>query len=569
VEHLVTAALGSPPAEDRASAGRWWRKAVVYQIYPRSFADSNGDGIGDLRGIIGRLDYLRALGVDAIWLSPIYRSPQDDNGYDISDYRDVDPIFGTLADFDELLAEAHRRDLKVIMDVVVNHTSDEHHWFRESRSSRDNPKRDWYIWRPEPNNWASFFSGSAWHFDEATGEYYLHLFGAKQPDLNWDNPEVRAAVHAMMRWWLDRGVDGFRLDVINMISKDPALPDGDRVEGSPYGDGGPHFRYGPRLHAYLAEMRDAVTEGRDEPLLFIGETPGATVGQAARLTDPTARELDMVFQFEHVEVDQDGHRFAVLPFRLPALKQSLARWQEGLAEGGWNSLYLSNHDQPRPVSRFGAPAHLRATAAKAIGTVLHLHRGTPFIYQGEELGMTNAPFTSTGDYRDIESLNYYRDAVAAGADESEVLAALAVMSRDHARTPMAWGPGPNGDFTTGTPWIAVNPDYERVNAAAAMSDPASVFHHYRRLIELRKNEPAITDGAFSLLWPDDPALWAFLRATPSTVLLTIANFGAAPRIPTWSEWSAWSKEELLISNHRDDTPALRPWEARVYRRRTF
>ncbi|MEO7260566.1 MAG: alpha-glucosidase [Jatrophihabitantaceae bacterium] len=407
-----------------------WQSAVVYQISPRSFCDASGDGIGDLAGVITRLDYLRQLGVDVLWLSPTFPSPQDDAGYDISDYQDVDPVFGTLADFDNLLAEAHRRGMRLVLDLVVNHTSDEHPWFQESRRGRSAAKRDWYWWRgprpgmaagapgAEPTNWASAFSGSAWQFDEASGEYYLHLFSRKQPDLNWENPDVRRAVHAMMRWWLDRGVDGFRMDVINMISKDPRLLDGPFHTGS-YGDGSPHYICGPRLHESLQEMNREVFAGRDGQLLTVGEMPGVTVEQARLFTDPARRELDMVFQFEHVQLDQGLDKFHPTGFRLLDLKASFGRWQAGLAEVGWNSLYWNNHDQPRVVSRFGDDSEqYRVLSAKMLATVLHLHRGTPYVYQGEELGMTNSVFAGISDFRDIESLNYYAAVTAGGSDGS-------------------------------------------------------------------------------------------------------------------------------------------------------
>ena len=445
-------------------SGMWWKSAVVYQIYPRSFADSNGDGIGDLPGILDRLDYLSALGVDVLWLSPVYPSPQDDNGYDISDYQDVDPVFGTLADFDALLAAVHERGMKLVMDLVVNHTSDEHPWFEESRASRDSPKRDWYWWRPEPaNDWSSFFSGSVWEPDPATGEHYLHLFSRKQPDLNWENPEVREAIYSMMRWWLDRGVDGFRMDVINFISKDPGLE---------------YYESGPRIHEFLQEMHREVFAGRDG-LLTVGEMPGVTLEHAQRYTDPANGEVDMVFQFEHVDIDHGASKWEVHPLRLTDLKRSFGRWQRGLAERGWNSLYWNNHDQPRIVSRFGDDGAYRVRSAKLLGTVLHLHRGTPYVYQGEELGMTNAPFARIDDFRDIESLNHYAERVAAGRDPAAVLDTMRAMSRDNARTPMQWDASPHAGFTTGTPWIPVNPNHAEINAAAAVADPDSVFHHYR------------------------------------------------------------------------------------------
>src|SRR5699024_5234033 len=443
----------------------WWCNAVVYQIYPRSFADSNGDGIGDLGGIRAKLPHLQRLGVDVIWLSPVHRSPHADNGYDISDYHDIDPIFGTLDEFDQLLEEVHERGMKLVMDLVVNHTSDEHPWFIESRSSLDNPKRDWYVWRgprdgfeagapgAEPNNWESFFSGPTWTLDETTGQYYLHLFAAKQPDLNWENPQVRSAVYDMMRWWLDRGVDGFRMDVINLISKAPGLPDGIVPAGRTLGDGFPHYSSGPRIHEFLQEMRQVVFAGRQGDYLTVGEMPGVSVEEAALFTDPDRQELDMVFQFEHVSLDHGTHKFDLRALTLESLKASLGRWQDGLAERGWNSLYWNNHDQPRAVSRFGNddPATWRDSAT-ALAIVLHLHRGTPYIYQGDEIGMPNAPFESIADFSDVESVNYYRDARAAGRDPETILAGLRRMSRDNARTPVQWDGGVHAGFSVTEPW---------------------------------------------------------------------------------------------------------------------
>ena len=455
-------------------------------MYPRSFADSDGDGVGDLRGVLGHLDYLDRLGVDVVWMSPVYRSPMDDNGYDISDYQDIDPLFGTLADLDELVAGLHARGMKLVMDLVVNHTSDEHPWFVESRSSRDDPKRDWYWWRDarpgltpgtpgaEPTNWESHFSGPTWTWDETTGQYYLHIFSRKQPDLNWENPEVRQAVYAMMRWWLDRGVDGFRMDVINMISKDLSLPDTQPRPGSLYGPGDQYFTFGPRNHEFLAEMYREVFAGRDVHVLTVGEMPGVTVPEAVLFTDPDRHELDMVFQFQHVRLDVGANKYDLVPLRLPALKASMATWQTGLAEGGWNSLYLGNHDQPRSVSRFGddSPAH-RVASAKTLATVLHLHRGTPYVYQGDELAMANAPFTAITDFRDIQALRFYAEAAERGVvDLPALLLAMGKMSRDQGRTPVQWDSSPGAGFTTGTPWLAINPDHTEVNAAAQVGDPA-------------------------------------------------------------------------------------------------
>jgi oligo-1,6-glucosidase len=556
----------------------WWKKSVVYQIYPRSFADSDGDGMGDLRGIIDHLDHLADLGVDVLWLSPVYPSPQDDNGYDISDYQDIEPLFGDLATFDELLAGAHARNMKIIMDLVVNHSSDEHPWFLESRSAKDHPKRDWYWWRParpgmepgapgaEPTNWGSVFGGPAWEFDEKTGEYYLHLFSRKQPDLNWENPEVRQAVHAMMRWWLDRGVDGFRMDVINMISKDVSLPDGRLNAGSAYADGSEAFIGGPRLHEFLQEMHREVFEGRDG-LLTVGEMPGVTVEEAILHTDPDRREVDMVFQFDHVWVDRGPDPWRLVPLQLTQLKAILGRWQAGLAEAGWNSLYWNNHDQPRVVSRYGddSPAH-RAASAKMLGTVLHLHRGTPYVYQGEELGMTNYPFGGIDEFRDIEALGQYRQALELeGRTPEEVLTVLRARGRDNARTPMQWDDSPNGGFSTGTPWLPVNPNHVEINAKAQRADPDSVFHWYRRLIELRKTEPAVAEGDFTMLLPHDERLYAFTRRLGGTELLVIGNFSG---VGARAEIDGWDGAELLLDN-LDSPPEslnLAPWQAVVYRR---
>ncbi|MGZ8650438.1 MAG: glycoside hydrolase family 13 protein [Solirubrobacteraceae bacterium] len=548
----------------------WWKTAVVYQIYPRSFADANADGVGDLAGIAGRLDYLAELGVDVLWLSPVYPSPQDDMGYDISDYQDIDPAFGTLEDFDSLLAAVHERGMKLMMDLVVNHTSDEHQWFVESRASRDSPKRDWYWWRPQPNNWGSFFSGSAWDLDDATGEYYLHLFSRKQPDLNWENPEVRQAIYAMMRWWLDRGVDGFRMDVINMISKDPELPEGRVRPGGLFGDGMPHVECGPRIHEFLQEMHREVF-ARREGLLTVGEMGGVTVEQAQRFTDPARSEIDMVFQFEHVQLDQGASKWDVRPLDLRELKASLGRWQVGLGERGWNSLYLNNHDQPRAVSRFGDDRAYRVRAAKMLATVLHLHRGTPYVYQGEELGMTNVPFAGIDDFHDIESINHNAEAVGAGRDPVEVLDRLRAKGRDNARTPMQWDGSAHAGFTTGTPWIAVNPNHIEINAEAAMADPDSVFHHYRRLIELRHTEPVVAHGDFTMLLPGDDRVYAFTRRLGDVELLVLGNFSGESVTAGLPDATTWATSDLVISNcplpDAGRPPlTLQPWEARVYRR---
>ena len=570
----------------------WWTRAVVYQVYPRSFADSDGDGVGDLGGILSRLDHLADLGVDVIWLSPVYPSPQHDNGYDISDYEGIDPLFGTLEDFDALLAEVHARGMKLVMDLVVNHTSDQHPWFQESRSSLTSPKRDWYWWRDarsvadsdlavepvepalpvervgpaipvEPNDWRSAFSGPAWTFDEPTGQFYLHLFAPQQPDLNWENPEVRQAVYAMMNRWLDRGVDGFRMDVINLVSKRLEQVDGG-AEASGIG-----FQTGPRLHEFLHEMHEAVFAGRDSDLITVGEMPGITVEEARLVTDPARRELDMVFQFEHVSLDQGADKFDPRPLDLVALKQSLGRWQEGLADVGWNSLYLDNHDQPRLVSRFGDDGEHRYESATLWAALLHLHRGTPYIYQGEEIGMTNVPFTGIDDFRDIESVNYYRENVdELGRPEDEVLAGLRAMSRDNARTPVQWDDSPTAGFTTGVPWIPVSPRSVEVNVEADRASARSVFAFYQRLIELRHTDSTVALGSFTMLEAEHPRLYAFTREGEGDQLLVVGNVSAEPLdVPLLD---GWADEELVLGNVPGDaqTTTLAPWEVRVHRRST-
>ncbi|MCU1407697.1 MAG: alpha amylase catalytic region, partial [Glaciihabitans sp.] len=550
-------------------------------------------GVGDIDGIRSRLGYLQALGVDVLWLSPIYRSPQRDNGYYISDYQDIDPRFGTLADFDALVADVHARGMKLVMDLVVNHTSDQHAWFQESRSSLDNPKRDWYWWRKpkngaEPNGFRSAFSGPAWTLDPATGEYYLHLFAPEQPDLNWENLEVREAVYTMMRWWLDRGVDGFRMDVINLIAKRPELIDGDEV--------GDAFAMGPQIHEYLQEMRREVFEGRDGDFLTVGEMPGVNFEDAALFTDASRLELDMVFQFEHVSLDHGpSSKFDNTELELRALKKSLASWQLALADAGWNSLYLGNHDQPRSLSRFGDDGRYRYESATLLATLLHLHRGTPYIYQGDEIGMSNANFATIEDYRDIESLNHYSEAVEGGANPVDVLEALRFRSRDNARTPVQWDSSPNAGFSTGEPWIAVNPNYRTVNAAADQASSRSIYHYYQRLINLRHELPVVALGDFALLADDHPHLYAFTRSLDGTELLVLGNVGMEPLVVNpvadlgidASRPGGWGI--LLVGNypggealsaasgaqpggydiHRSaqmDAVTLQPWEVRVYQR---
>jgi oligo-1,6-glucosidase len=557
----------------------WWKSAVVYQIYPRSFADSDGDGVGDIRGIIDHLDHLEELGVDVIWLSPVFRSPHDDNGYDISDYQDIDPVFGTLSDVDELIADVHGRGMRIIMDLVVNHTSDEHPWFVASRQSRSAPTSDWYIWRDarpgtvggqpgaEPNNWGSFFSGSAWEWVPAREQYYLHLFSKKQPDLNWENPGLREAVFAMMSWWLDRGVDGFRMDVINFISKDPSLPDG-KLMSTGYGDGTPSFSYGPRVHEYLSEMQATVFGPRPGVYLTVGEMPAVTPEQALAFTDETDGQLSMVFQFEHVDLDSDGEKWTPRPVTVLDIKESLGRWQSAMGSRGWNSLYWNNHDQSRAVSRFGDDRTYWYESATALATVLHLHRGTPYVYQGEEIGMTNVPFNTIDDFRDIESLNYYDAEVhGRGRAPDDVLASLRRKSRDNARTPMQWNADDHAGFTDGIPWMPVNPNARHINAEAQRHDARSVLAHYRRLIALRHQEPVVVDGDFEMILARHPQLYAFRRTSPESQLTVYANLSSQPVTVQLAEHDA--DATLLLGNYHagTDGPDLRPWEARVLIRR--
>ncbi|MCB9105671.1 MAG: alpha-glucosidase [Anaerolineales bacterium] len=557
----------------------WWKESVVYQIYPRSFNDSNGDGIGDLRGIIQKLDYLKELGIDVIWLSPVYKSPNDDNGYDISDYRDIMDEFGTLADWEELLAEMHQRGLKLVMDLVVNHTSDEHAWFQASRQSKDNPYRDYYIWRPpqqgrEPNNWVSFFSGSAWQFDELTGDYYLHLFSKKQPDLNWENPQVRRAVYEMMHWWLQKGVDGFRMDVINMISKTPGLPDAPIVNSSRYQFGGLYFINGPRMLEFLGEMKQEVLSQYD--IMTVGETPLVTTQNGIEITHEETGVLNMLFQFEHMDLDADvggaSSRWSVKPWSLVELKQIMTRWQKDLEAGGWNSIYLTNHDQPRPVSRFGNDGPYRVESAKLLATFTHMLQGTPYVYQGEEIGMTNVAFDSIDDYRDIEALNMYHELVAEqGIAESDILPILHAKSRDNARTPVQWDASPQAGFTSGDPWIKVNPNYKTINVRQALADPNSVFYYYQQLIRLRHEQPVIVYGRYDLILDDHEEIYAFTRTLDDDRLLVILNFREATPVFTLPADIQFTQPELLISNYEVDAAeeihslTLRPFEARVYR----
>lgn len=529
---------------------KWWKESVIYQIYPRSFMDSNNDGIGDLKGITSKLDYLKNLGIDVIWLSPVYQSPNDDNGYDISDYQAIMEEFGTMEDFDEMLSEAHKRGIRIVMDLVVNHTSDEHRWFVESRKAEDNPYHEYYIWREgkegnqPPNNWGSCFGGSAWKYDENRGMYYLHLFSPKQPDLNWDNPKVRQEIFDMMTWWCEKGIDGFRMDVISMISKTKDMPDG-KVNGL-YGDFGPYCVHGPHVHEYLKEMNEKVLSRYD--IMTVGETSGVTVEEAKRYAGEDSHELNMVFQFEHV----DGHgkygKWTDEKMPLPELKRIMSKWQTELYGKAWNSLFWDNHDQPRVVSRFGNDSpQYRETSAKMLATCLHMMQGTPYIYQGEELGMTNYPFERPEDFRDIESINAYKEWCESGrVSREEFWPCLQLISRDNARTPVQWDDTENAGFTAGTPWIPVNPNYREINAAAELKDPSSVFHYYQKLIALRKQYPIVVYGKYKLLLPEDENLFVYTRELADEKLLVVCNFTSQEQEFTLPE--EFCGAECLISN---------------------
>ena len=548
----------------------WWKEAVIYQIYPRSFADSNGDGIGDLNGITAHLDYLETLGIDVIWLSPVYKSPNDDNGYDISDYRDIMDDFGTMEDFDRLLAEAHRHHIKIVMDLVVNHTSDEHAWFIESRSSKDNPHRDYYIWKEpkngkEPNNWGSCFGGSAWELDERTGMYYLHCFSKKQPDLNWENPKVRDEVFDMMNWWCEKGIDGFRMDVISMISKDQSYPDGP-VEDGLYGSFGPYVCNGPRVHEFLQEMNNRVLSHYD--LLTVGEAAGVTIDEAKKYANSDGTELGMVFQFEHVDlVKSPIGKWTDQKPQLTDFRRVMNKWQYELEGKAWNSLFLDNHDQPRVVSRFGNDSEAyRVISAKMLATCLHMMKGTPYIYQGEELGMTNVYFDKLEDYRDIESINAFHQYVDSGIVKAEdMMRYLKEISRDNARTPMQWDDSKNAGFTDGTPWINVNPNYKEINAKAAVADPNSVFNYYQELIKLRHTLPIIVYGKFQGLLEDSETIYAYNRLLDGQVLTVACNFTDQEQDCTLFDDLAG---EELISNYKEHKAGkLQPYEARVILRK--
>lgn len=550
---------------------RWWKESVVYQIYPRSFCDSNGDGIGDLNGITGKLDYLKELGIDVIWLSPVYKSPNDDNGYDISDYQAIMDEFGTMEDFDRMLATAHEKGIKIMMDLVVNHTSDEHKWFIESRKSTDNPYRDYYIWRPAkedgslPNNWGSCFSGPAWEYDKTTDMYFLHLFSKKQPDLNWDNPAVRQDVFDMMNWWLKKGVDGFRMDVISLISKEPGLPDKE-----PGINGYATFNVsanGPHVHEYLQEMRQKALNNADT--ITVGECSGVTLEEAKKYARSDEKELNMVFQFEHMDVDSDekSGKWTTRKMDLRNLKKILTRWQKGLQDIAWNSLYWENHDQPRSVSRFGNDSdEYREISAKMLATCIHMMQGTPYVYQGEELGMTNCPFNTLDNFRDLESINAFHELTEQGKmTEEDMMAAIGYKGRDNARTPMQWDDSAYAGFSTATPWIMVNPNYTKINAKDQVNREDSVFKYYQKLIKLRHESELIVYGTYDLILDDDKDIYAYIRTLDDEKLIVYCNFSENTREVELPE--EFVNKKVLISNYSDAKAnqkiTLRPYEAIV------
>ena len=532
----------------------WWKKAVIYQIYPRSFADSNGDGIGDLRGIISKLDYLQELGINAIWLSPVCKSPQDDNGYDISDYQDVDPMFGDLSDMEELIAQAAKREIRIILDLVLNHSSDEHKWFKEAKKSKENPYHDYYVWRDGtedafPNDMRAIFGGPAWEWVPELQQYYFHQFSVKQPDLNWENPKLRQEIYDMINWWIAKGVGGFRLDVIDQIAKEPD----NKITNN-----------GPRLHEFLRELSAATFQKAD--LVTVGEAWGANTELAKLYSNPDGSEMSMVFQFEHICLDQENgkEKWDLAPLPFLELKEVFARWQTELYQKGWNSLFWDNHDLPRIVSRWGNDKEYRVESAKMLAILLHGMQGTPYIYQGEELGMTNAAY-DIEEYRDIETLNMYKERLEKGYSETDIMASIHAKGRDNARTPMHWSVEENAGFTTGTPWIKVNPNYKEINVVNQIHDPASVFSCYKQLIHLRKTMPVFVDGNFSLLLPEDESIFAYTREDADTQLLVICNFyGEEVACPIEAD----SAMELLISNYKDteSSKVLRPYEARMYRK---
>lgn len=556
---------------------KWWKKAVVYQVYPRSFRDSNGDGIGDLNGITEKLSYIKELGADVIWLNPIFASPQVDNGYDISDYRAIEPTFGTMKDFERLLATAHQMGLRILLDLVVNHTSDQHVWFKEARKSRTNPYHDYYIWKDKkgdalPNNWGSSFGGSTWEYVPEVDQYYLHCFAKEQPDLNWDNPKVRAEVYDLMNFWFEKGVDGFRMDVLSLLSKDPTFPDGPIVQNKEYGSYYVGCANGPHLHEYLQEMNRVTLANYD--VMSVAEAPHTNSEEAILFTAADRHEVDMVFHFDHMHLDCDENgKYCTKRVPLPALKAVMREWQEKMyAHDGWNSLYWSNHDQARAVSRFGNDSEeYREVSAKMLGTCLHMMQGTPYIYEGEEIAMTNGAFSDISDYRDLEALDIYRDFTERkGMAPEEVLAALGAKSRDNARTPMQWDDSKNAGFSDGTPWIGVNPNYKTINAERATAVLDSTFYYYKKLIELRHELPIITEGRYVGLDEDDEKVYAYFRESEKEKLLVVCNFTEENLTRDLTAYVGDVEGKLLLSNYKNAEEAmpaellLRPYGAYVY-----
>lgn len=549
----------------------WWKKSVVYQIYPKSFKDTTGNGTGDLQGIIDKLDYIKTLGVDVIWLTPVYESPQRDNGYDISDYYKIDSRYGDMNTFESLLSEAHKRNLKIILDMVVNHTSTEHNWFKESCKSKDNPYRNFYIWKDGrnngvPNNWQSKFGGSAWKYDETSGQYYLHLFDTTQADLNWENPELRKSIYDMMNFWLTKGVDGFRLDVINLLSKDQAFPDD--TLNTPSEDGRKFYTDGPKIHTLLKGINKNVFSKYNN-MLTVGEMSSTSIDNCVKYTNPDEKELSMSFSFHHLKVDYpNGEKWSKAPFDFIKLKQILSDWQYGMIKGnGWNALFWCNHDQPRVVSRFGNDKEYHNESAKMLATTIHLLKGTPYIYQGEEIGMTNPNFDNIQDYRDVESINAYDILKAKGKSQKEIMDILKQKSRDNSRTPMQWNDSKNAGFTDGTPWINVSSNFSNINAANALKDKNSVFYHYKKLIELRKEYDIIAYGNFDLILKNDTQIFAYIRHYKNEKLLVVNNFYAKNTtfiLP--KDINLEGKSQVLISNYSDTQNninefILRPYES--------
>ncbi len=538
----------------------WWKEIVMYQIYPRSFQDSNGDGIGDIRGIINRLDYIESLGVDLIWLSPIYQSPNDDNGYDISDYYKIHPEFGTMDDFDQLLEGLHKRGMKLIMDLVVNHTSDEHKWFQESRKSKDNPYRDFYIWKSgvdggPPNNWMSWFGGSAWKYDEATDEYYLHLFTQKQPDLNWENPKVREEVYKNLKFWLDKGIDGFRMDVISLLSKQLDFPNSASPNIHYLAEH--HYANGPRIHEFINEMYEEVLQHYD--IMTVGEGPGITRELANLYIGKERRELNMIFQLDHMIIDHGrGGKFDIVDFKLTDLKKILDGWEKAIAEEGWNNIFLDNHDFPRMVSRFGNDGKYRKESAKMLNTFLMTQRGTPCIYMGSEIGMTNVSFDDPAEYRDVEAINYFKKVSDEDGDMNQALKNMHVQGRDNVRVPMQWDDSENAGFTSGQPWINVNPNYSSINVSEAEKDKDSVLHYFRKLAKFRKDHEVLRKGDYINLDPSDERIYAYSRRFDDKQMIIVCNFSdEVLEVPEYADG------EYVFGNY-DEEGILKPWEVRVY-----